>query len=281
MGYHASFKCVLAEMLDADMKPQETSEAIDRPTISVESLFKSFDDTMILKNINFSVEEGNLISIIGPSGCGKSTLLRCMNYLETPDSGTISIAGTTISRTGLSHRFDAAMQAEARTLRSKVGMVFQSLNLFPHKTILENITLAPITVNHIDKLQAEAEALVLLKRMDLEGFAMRFPGNLSGGQAQRVAIARAMAMSPTVMLYDEPTSALDPALVSQVLNIMRDLHTEGMTQVVVTHEMRFAREASDKIMFVDAGEIVEISRKDEIFAHPKDDRTRKFLANFS
>lgn len=268
-------------MPDVDMKPPDTSTAHDQPIISVKSLFKSFYGTIILKNINFTVKEGNLISIIGPSGCGKSTLLRCMNYLETPNSGTISIAGTTISKTDLSQKFDAAMQANARTLRSKVGMVFQGLNLFPHKTILENITLAPITVNHVDRSQAEAEALLLLKRMDLESFAMRFPGNLSGGQAQRVAIARAMAMSPKVMLYDEPTSALDPALVNQVLNIMRDLNTDGMTLIVVTHEMRFAREASDQIMFIEAGEIVEISGKDEIFEHPKDVRTREFLRNFS
>jgi len=235
---------------------------------------------MILKNVNFDVDEGNLVSIIGASGCGKSTLLRCMNYLETPDSGTISIAGTTLVKANLSQKVDAAIQAQAKSLRSKVGMVFQSLNLFPHKTILDNITLAPMTVNHLQKSQAEAEALALLKRMGLENFATRYPGNLLGGQAQRVAIARALAMSPKVMLYDEPTSALDPALVDQVLNIMRDLHSEGMTQIVVTHEMRFAREASDRIMYIESGEIVEISGKDEIFEHPKDARTREFLKNF-
>jgi polar amino acid transport system ATP-binding protein len=253
---------------------------VPEPIISVGSLFKSFDGVTILKNISFTVEAGNLISIIGSSGCGKSTLLRCMNYLETPDSGKISIAGVSISKSALSEPFDAEMQARAKLLRSKVGMVFQSLNLFPHKTILENIILAPMMVNKIARLQAEAEAIALLKQMGLEAFAGRYPGNLSGGQAQRVAIARALAMAPKVMLYDEPTSALDPALVNQVLNIMRDLDTKGMTQIVVTHEMRFAREASDYIMYIEAGEIIEISGKDEIFEHPKDLRTRAFLKNF-
>ena len=270
-----------SEVAKANSIPLNTSDASEQTIISVGELFKSFDGTMILKNVNFDVDEGNLVSIIGASGCGKSTLLRCMNYLETPDSGTISIAGTTLVKANLSQKVDAAIQAQAKSLRSKVGMVFQSLNLFPHKTILDNITLAPVTVNHLKKSQAEAEALALLKRMGLESFAKRYPGNLSGGQAQRVAIARALAMSPKVMLYDEPTSALDPALVDQVLNIMRDLHSEGMTQIVVTHEMRFAREASDRIMYIESGEIIEISGKDEIFEHPKDARTREFLKNFS
>jgi polar amino acid transport system ATP-binding protein len=269
-----------AEVATANSIPLNISHASEQTIISVDKLFKSFDGTMILKNVNFNVNEGNLVSIIGASGCGKSTLLRCMNYLEIPDSGTISIAGTTLVKANLSQNVDAAIQAQAKSLRSKVGMVFQSLNLFPHKTILDNITLAPMTVNHLQKSQAEAEALALLKRMGLENFATRYPGNLSGGQAQRVAIARALAMSPKVMLYDEPTSALDPALVDQVLNIMRDLHTEGMTQIVVTHEMRFAREASDNIMYIESGEIVEISGKDEIFEHPKDARTHEFLKNF-
>jgi len=256
------------------------STGASTPIISVGSLFKSFDGVKILKNINFTVQEGNLISIIGASGCGKSTLLRCMNYLEIPDSGIISIAGVSIDKTDLSQKFDADMQDRAKLLRSKVGMVFQGLNLFPHKTILENIILAPMMVMKVARPQAETEAMALLKQMGLEAFSHRYPGNLSGGQAQRVAIARALAMAPKVMLYDEPTSALDPALVNQVLNIMRDLDTQGMTQIVVTHEMRFAREASDYIMYIENGEIVEISGKDEIFDHPKDLRTRAFLKNF-
>jgi polar amino acid transport system ATP-binding protein len=190
------------------------------PIICVGSLFKSFNGIIVLKDINFTVEQGSLFSIIGASGCGKSTLLRCMNYLETPDSGMVSIAGTTLIRKNLSEPYDADMQAEARQLRSKIGMVFQSLNLFPHKTILENIILAPMIVKGLHKPAAEAAALVLLKKVGLEDFAMRYPGNLSGGQAQRVAIARALAMSPKVLLYDEPTSALDPSLVNQVLNII-------------------------------------------------------------
>jgi polar amino acid transport system ATP-binding protein len=248
--------------------------------ISVEALYKSFDDTMVLKNINFTMKQGDLVSIIGASGCGKSTLLRCMNFLETLDSGTVSIAGVSVHRANLDTPFDSTLAEAARKLRSKVGMVFQSLNLFPHKTILDNITLAPIIVNGMARAAAEEEAMALLKRVGLQDFAKRYPANLSGGQAQRAAIARALAMSPKVMLYDEPTSALDPALVDDVLNIMRDLNKEGMTQIVVTHEMRFAREASDYIIFMENGEIVEISDEDEIFEHPKDIRTRKFLGHF-
>lgn len=248
--------------------------------VMVDSLFKSFDDLTILKNITFSMGEGDLVSIIGASGCGKSTLLRCMNYLEIPDSGTVSIAGVSLTRTGRDQPFDNEAEETARKLRSRVGMVFQGLNLFPHKTILENVTLAPIVVKGMTRPAAEDEAIALLERVGLLDFAKRYPANLSGGQAQRAAIARALAMSPKVMLYDEPTSALDPALVDEVLDIMRDLDKDGMTQVVVTHEMRFAREASDYIIFMEGGEIVEISDEDEIFEHPKDQRTREFLGHF-
>lgn len=270
-------------LLQAMAEPHTASSGSDAAKSSIvviRSLFKSFDDLMILKNINFTVNEGDLVSIIGPSGCGKSTLLRCMNFLEIPDSGTVSIAGISLTRTGPEQPFDADMDERARTLRSKVGMVFQAMNLFPHKTILENVTLAPIVVKGMARAAAEAHAIALLDRVGLGDFAKRYPANLSGGQVQRAAIARSLAMSPKVMLYDEPTSALDPALVDEVLDIMRDLNKDGMTQVVVTHEMRFAREASDYIVFMEAGEIVEISDEDEIFEHPKDSRTRKFLGHF-
>ena len=251
-----------------------------RPMVSVSSLFKSFDDTTILKNINLEVAEGELVSIIGASGCGKSTLLRCMNYLEVPDSGTVTIADVSLTRTSRDQPFDSDAEAAARRLRSKVGMVFQGLNLFPHKTILENVALAPIVVKHVARAAAEDQAMALLARVGLRDFARRYPASLSGGQAQRAAIARALAMSPKVMFYDEPTSALDPTLIDEVLDIMRELNDEGMTQIVVTHEMRFAREASDSIVYMEAGEIIEISDEDEIFEHPKDARTRKFLSHF-
>ena len=250
------------------------------PMVAIQSLFKSFEDVMILKDISFTVKEGDLVSIIGPSGCGKSTLLRCMNFLEILDSGTISMAGVSLTRTGPDQPFDADMTDRVRAVRSKVGMVFQAMNLFPHKTILENVCLAPIVVKGIARAAAEAQAMKLLDRVGLGSFAKRYPANLSGGQAQRAAIARSLAMSPKVMLYDEPTSALDPALVEEVLDIMRDLDRDGMTQIVVTHEMRFAKEASDYIIFMQDGEIVEISDEDEIFEHPKDSRTRKFLGHF-
>ena len=254
------------------------STGASTPIISVGSLFKSFDGVKILKNINFTVQEGNLISIIGASGCGKSTLLRCMNYLEIPDSGIISIAGVSIDKTDLSQKFDADMQDKAKLLRSKVGMVFQGLNLFPHKTILENIILAPMMVMKVTRPQAETEAMALLKQMGLEAFSHRYPGNLSGGQAQRVAIARALAMAPKVMLYDEPTSALDPALVNQVLNIMRDLDTQGMTQIVVTHEMRFARDVGTKLVFMHHGMVHEEGPPKELFAAPRTPELKQFIS---
>lgn len=220
------------------------------------------------------------MSIIGASGCGKSTLLRCLNFLEVPDSGKISIGGIALSRSGPEQPFDQEMEALANTLRSTVGMVFQNLNLFPHKTVLENITLAPMVVKRASRNRAEAEAMALLEKVGLQDFAKRYPMNLSGGQAQRAAIARALAMAPQVMLYDEPTSALDPALVDEVLQVMHDLDREGMTQIVVTHEMRFARSASDYIIFMEAGQIIEISDADELFQNPRDERTRQFLKHF-
>lgn len=247
--------------------------------VNIGNLFKSFGDLMVLKNINFAVNTGDVVSIIGASGCGKSTLLRCMDLLDVPDSGIIEIAGTEWSRTDRETPINRRLIAEERRLRSQVGMVFQGMNLFPHKTILDNITLAPMTVKGTVRSVAEEEAMTLLKSVGLQDFAKHYPATLSGGQAQRAAIARALAMSPKVMLYDEPTSALDPALVDDVLGIMKDLDKGGMTQIVVTHEMRFAREVSDSIMFIENGEIVEISDHNEIFEHPKEERTRKFLSH--
>ena len=227
--------------------------------------------------MTFAIEEGDLVSIIGPSGCGKSTLLRCLNCLEILDSGSISIAGVKLGRAGKHEHPDAAFYAKAHELRAEVEMVLQSLNLFPHKTVRENVMLAPMVVKKEPRDAAEANAVRLLEKVGLEKYKDRYPYQLSGGQQQRAAIARALAMSPKVMLYDEPTSSLDPELVNEVLEVMRELDREGMTQLIVTHEMRFARDASDYIIYMEHGEIVEISDEDEIFISPKDDRTRRFL----
>jgi polar amino acid transport system ATP-binding protein len=248
--------------------------------VRINDLRKSFGDAQILKGVSFEVEEGELISIIGPSGCGKSTLLRCMNALEPLDSGVIQVAGVTLKRGEGEHRLDPKFHEFAHELRQRVGMVFQQFNLFPNKTILENVTLAPLVVKGEPRELAQENALRLLDKVGLGGFAKRYPSQLSGGQQQRAAIARALAMNPKVMLYDEPTSALDPMLVDEVLGVMKTLDAEGMTQIVVTHEIRFARDASDRIIYMEQGEIVEISDEDEIFTDPKDERTRRFLRRF-
>jgi polar amino acid transport system ATP-binding protein len=250
------------------------------PILSATAVRKQFDEVEVLKGITLSVEEGDLVSIIGPSGCGKSTFLRCLNFLETPDSGRISIAGVTIDCGGLDDPFPPDLKQKAHALRQRVGMVFQQFNLFPHKTILENVMLAPLVVQQTPHEDAKKNAHRLLEKVGLSAQADRHPATLSGGQQQRAAIARALAMNPKVMLYDEPTSALDPELVDEVLAVMRALDAEGMTQIVVTHEIRFARDASDYIVFMEGGHIVEISDEDEIFTNPKDERTRRFLRRF-
>ena len=249
--------------------------------IIIENLCKSFDDDSVLKNVSFNIKEGDLVSIIGPSGCGKSTFLRCLNCLDLLDSGRITIDKVTISRDGPGQKPDARMLDIVHEMRSEVGMVFQQYNLFPHKTILQNITLAPMVVKKVSQQQAEKTAFELLEKVGLAGHAYRYPATLSGGQCQRAAIARALALNPRVMLYDEPTSALDPELVGEVLQVMKDLDADGMTQIVVTHEMRFARDASDYIIFMDKGEIVEYDDGDILFTNPQNDRTKAFLRNFT
>ena len=253
---------------------------MEAPLLSVNGLFKSFDETPILQGVSLDVEKGDLVSIIGPSGCGKSTFLRCLNFLEVPDAGRISIAGVTIDCHGLEDAPPKDLSAKAHELRQHVGMVFQQFNLFPHMTVLENIMLAPRVGRNVPADEARSNGLRLLEKVGLEAFAERYPSQMSGGQQQRAAIARALGMNPQVMLYDEPTSALDPELVAEVLAVMKQLDAEGMTQIVVTHEMRFARDASDYIVFMEGGHIVEISDEDEIFENPKDERTRKFLGRF-
>ncbi|MDR2420145.1 MAG: amino acid ABC transporter ATP-binding protein [Puniceicoccales bacterium] len=250
--------------------------------ISVQHLHKYHQEDLILDDISFSIEMGDLVSIIGPSGCGKSTLLRCLNCLDTFDAGTVTIDGITLSRP-MQEKLQAVDEEfldRAHALRQHVGMVFQSFNLFPNKTLLENIMLAPIVVKKEQHDVARAKAMALLEKVGLLGLAHRRPWSLSGGQKQRAAIARALAMQPKVMLYDEPTSALDPGMVEEVLEVMRHLDHEGMTQIIVTHEMRFARDASDYIIYIENGKIVEISDEDEIFISPKDERTRRFLRRY-
>ncbi|HXJ93460.1 MAG TPA: amino acid ABC transporter ATP-binding protein [Terriglobia bacterium] len=245
--------------------------------INVGDLHKRFGAVPALRGVSLTVAESELTVIIGPSGCGKSTLLRCLNGLETLDSGRVRIGNVTLQRHNQPQA--RALNANLRQLRKEVGMVFQAFNLFPHLTVLQNAVKAPMVVKGLNRNEAEERATELLVKVGLEDRAHYYPSQLSGGQQQRAAIARALAMSPKVMLYDEPTSALDPSLVSEVLQIMRRLDDEGMTQVVVTHEMRFVREAADKVIFLHNGEIVESGRPEELFGSPRDERTRQFLRN--
>jgi len=236
--------------------------------IAIEHLSKNFGDLEVLKDINLDVKEGEVVCIIGPSGSGKSTLLRCINELETPTRGAIRYQGKNI----LDKSYDI------RKFREEVGMVFQRFNLFPLKTILENITMAPVRIKKQPKDQAVKTALELLERVGLKDKANVYPGTLSGGQQQRVAIARALAMNPKALLFDEPTSALDPELVGEVLDVMKSLAKEGMTMIVVTHEMGFAHDVADRVIFMDGGYIVEEGTPEEIFKHPQQKRTREFLS---
>lgn len=236
--------------------------------INITDLHKTFDDNEVLKGIDLNVEAGEVVVIIGPSGSGKSTFLRCMNLLEMPTKGKIEFEGQNILEKGVN--IDA--------LRQKMGMVFQSFNLFPHKTVLENLTISPIKVKKEDADAAKKTALALLERVGLSDKAEVYPSSLSGGQQQRVAIARALAMNPDVMLFDEPTSALDPEMVGEVLSVMQSLANDGMTMVVVTHEMGFARQVADRVIFMDAGIIQEEGTPEEVFGNPQNPRTQDFLA---
>jgi ABC-type polar amino acid transport system ATPase subunit len=236
--------------------------------IKVVDVYKSFGKLEVLKGINFNVAPREVVCVIGPSGSGKSTLLRCINQLEQVDRGHIYIDGEELTNP----------QTDINAVRQQLGMVFQLFNLFPHKTTLENITLAPVKIKKIDKDQAREQALELLRKVGLVDKADVYPGNLSGGQKQRVAIARALAMQPKVMLFDEPTSALDPEMVGEVLAVMKDLASEGMTMVVVTHEMGFAREVGDRVVFMDEGLIVEEGTPSQIFDTPQNVRTQSFLS---
>lgn len=228
---------------------------------------KSFGKLEVLKGINLDIEQGEVVVIIGPSGSGKSTVLRCMNYLEEPTSGDVIVDGMNLN-----------IKENINNVRAEVGMVFQRFNLFPHMTVLDNITLAPQKIRKVSKAEAEATAMELLKKVGLEDKAKAYPEQLSGGQQQRVAIARALAMKPKVMLFDEPTSALDPEMVHEVLDVMKSLAEEGMTMVVVTHEMGFAKEVGTRVLFVDGGQILESGSPADVFDNPQNDRTKLFLS---
>lgn len=236
--------------------------------ITVKDLCKNFGSLQVLKEVSNHVEEKEVVVVIGPSGSGKSTFLRCLNLLETPTSGEIIIDGVSLTDKG----------TDINRVREEVGMVFQRFNLFPHMTALENVNLAPVKVRKMTHSAAMELSRELLKKVGLSDKADVYPAQLSGGQMQRVAIARALAMRPKIMLFDEPTSALDPEMVGEVLAVMKDLAREGMTMIVVTHEMGFAREVGDRVLFMDEGVIVEEATPDEIFTNPKNDRTKSFLS---
>ena len=239
----------------------------DAPILEVRGLRKRFGALEVLKGVDQTIREGEVVSIIGPSGGGKSTFLRCLNLLEQPDEGTIRFRGQDVPRRG----------AALDRYRQRLGMVFQQFNVFPHMTVLDNITLAPITEKNVPRREAEAAAEELLRRVGLEDKRDKYPTRLSGGQKQRLAIVRALAMEPEVMLFDEPTSALDPEMVKEVLDVISDLARAGMTTVIVTHEMGFARQVSDRVLFLDEGVIVEDGPPEQVFREPRTERCRSFL----
>ena len=247
-------------MIDSKKRTQEM--------IRIKNLKKSYGKLEVLKGINTEIREGEVISIIGPSGSGKSTFLRCINRLEEPTSGEIFIHGTNILQKNVN----------INKIRENVGMVFQHFNLYPHKTVLENIILGPVKLKKISKAEAEEKAIELLKKVGLEDKKDEYPNKLSGGQKQRVAIARALCLEPEVMLFDEPTSALDPEMVEEVLLVMQRLAKEGMTMIIVTHEMGFAKTVADRVVFLEDGKIVEENSSEEFFDHPKTDRAKLFLS---
>lgn len=235
--------------------------------IKINDLHKQFGKLKVLKGVSEEIKQGEKVVIIGPSGSGKSTFLRCLNLLEEPSSGTIELNGEVINSKG----------TDINKVRQKMGMVFQQFNLFPHLSIMENITLAPMKIKKMSKQDAEELAMKLLKKVGLEDKADSYPAQLSGGQQQRIAIARALAMEPEIMLFDEPTSALDPEMVGEVLDVMKDLANQGMTMVIVTHEMGFAKEVGSRVLFMDDGVVVEQAEPSELFTNPKNERTKAFL----
>ena len=247
-----------------------TAAGTREPIIRVEGLRKSFDDLEVLRDISFEIREGEVVSVIGASGSGKSTLLRCLNLLEEPDAGHVWFRGQDLTDE----------RTDINELRTRMGMVFQGFNLFANKSVIENCTMAPVALGRATREEARATAMERLESVGMASFADAAVTQLSGGQKQRVAIARALCMSPDIMLFDEPTSALDPEIVGEVLDVMRELADGGMTMIVVTHEMQFAREASDRIVFMDGGVILEEAEPEELFRHPRHERTRAFLSRY-
>ncbi len=248
--------------------------------IEICNLFKEYDHQPLFKELNIVIEKGSVVAVIGPSGSGKSTLLQCMNGLETFQKGYIAIDSQKlygIHEQGY-HKGQETMLVQ--NIRRKVGMVFQQFNLFPHMTVLHNITVAQMCVLGVDQVEAESHAVTLLRKVHLEKKAWKYPAQLSGGEQQRVAIARALAMKPEAMLFDEPTSSLDPEMIEEVLLVIRELVSEGMTTIIATHEMGFARDVSTKVVFLDKGEIVEQGSPKEIFSYPQNARTKTFLSRF-
>lgn len=257
---------------DYNVALKKDSTASNKQTglaIKVEGLYKSFGSLNVLQGISTEINKGQVVALIGPSGSGKSTFLRCMNLLETPTSGKVFIDGKEIT----------SPKIDIMKVRQNVGMVFQHFNLFPHMTVIKNIMYAPLKVKHITEEEARKVGMDLLKKVGLEAKAKAYPSQLSGGQKQRVAIARSLAMKPDIMLFDEPTSALDPEMVKEVLDVMQDLAKSGMTMAVVTHEMGFANEVADRILFLDQGKLAEDAPPEVFFSNPKCDRAKQFLDN--
>lgn len=248
--------------------------------LNVEGLHKSFDGKEIISDVSFNINKGEVVAIIGPSGSGKSTVLRCLTLLEKIDRGTITVGGDVMVKTS-QDKVVYAPDSSLRRIRLRLGLVFQNFNLFPHYSVLKNITDAPVHVADVKPIQAKETALELLAKMGLTDKAEAYPYQLSGGQAQRVAIARALALKPDILFFDEPTSALDPELTIEVLKVMKLLAAEHMTMVVVTHEMSFARDVADRVIFMDKGQIVEEGNSKDLFLNPRNERTQAFLRNFS
>jgi ABC-type polar amino acid transport system ATPase subunit len=246
----------------------------EMPVIQIENLEKTFGENPVLQGISLSINKSEVIVIMGPSGSGKSTFLRCMTFLEEPDKGIIAIGDYRVIADG---KINRKKKKEIRELRKRTGFVFQSFNLFPHKTALENVMEGPLIINGVKPAEARKLAEELLTKVGLGDRKDHYPAQLSGGQQQRVAIARSLSLNPTVMLYDEPTSALDPELVREVLQVIKDLAREGMTMVIVTHEMNFAKEVADRVIFMDEGLIVEQGTSQQVFGNPREERTKKFL----
>ena len=248
--------------------------------IEIHNLSKQYDNQPLFKGLHLNVAKGSVVTMIGPSGSGKSTLLRCMNGLESLQEGHISVNGQKLYGNHEQNYNKAQAHLTLKNIRRKVGMVFQQFNLFPHRTVLHNITEAPTHVLGVSQAEAESNAISLLRKVQLEGKAQSYPGQLSGGEQQRVAIARALAMKPEAMLFDEPTSSLDPEMIEEVLAVIKDLVSEGMTTIIATHEMGFARDVSTKVVFLEKGEIIEEGDPKELFSNPRNDRTKAFLSRF-